>query len=317
MTHPSLAADFTPYGAPLGGSIDRILAWDFNAMKRAGEDTITRFNAAGAQIPRQNRIQASVKQLERTRSKPFQIGPGYDSNEELLAECHRTLFEMHVIASNLDSNDDSRTLRDIAVMAGGPVLPSKDTFDRSRDIQAEQLARSLFRAAGYRVDMAEPDLVLYRSGSPNLGVAVKRVTGDAQYQKRVGKAEDQLEMHNLDGFIVVNAQRFLTDAYFADRSVDLSAALFRKVSSWVRFLRPQRQLRVLAVVGIGTSFPFSTSREGDATGCLLHFHSMYVAESDDDSRLQGVHAAASSMGIAMQSSLRAVLSNASHSAAAV
>lgn len=218
--------------------------------------------------------------------------------EECLVEANRTIFEQHFIVRHIVKYPQActpTTQGKLQSMLGGQVVPVLGKYDLARDIQAELFSAAVFWAAGYQVEFTVPDLIIQKANSTQLGVAVKRVTSDRQFRKRVCEARDQLTANSLSGFIVVNAARYLPQLCFAGRSVDFSAALFRKVIEWLDYIAIYDPTnRVQAVIGIATSFKLARRSQEQVFEAMVHFHPRFVAKDDSES-IQAIHQAVGAM----------------------
>lgn len=203
------------------------------------------------------------------------LGPGDPETERALAEANRTVFEQHLITGELQPPDTSIRQK-LRLMVTGPSVSVPGRHDPARDAQAELFAGVLFYGAGFRVDSAEPDLVLSRAGE-RFGVAVKRVTSSKNFDKRLRQARNQLLSAGKRGFIVVSADQYLSEVYFRDRSANLSAVHYARISEWTDRLPldPARN-PVLAVSGISTSFRHRSGGSGQDLEFQIHFHNRFV-----------------------------------------
>jgi hypothetical protein len=296
--HPSLKATYPPGTEPLGGYREEFAAWSTEQAIKAVTYILDQLRALGVPTPPGNRLQKSCDTIASADRFHVQLGPGDPEMEEWLVEANRTIFEQHFIVRHIVNYPQActpTTRSNLQSMLGGQVVPVPGKYDRARDIQAELFSATVFWAAGYQVAFAEPDLIIQNENSTRLGVAVKRVTSDQQFYKRVCKARDQLAANSLSGFIVVNAARYLSQLYFADRSVDFSAALFHKVIEWLDYIDIHDPTnRVQAVIGIATSFKLARRSQGQVFEAMVHFHPRFVTKSDSES-IQAIHQAVGKM----------------------
>jgi hypothetical protein len=224
--------------------------------------------------------------------------------EQALAEANRTVFELFYIVSRLQPPDEP-TKRKLRVVLGGPSVPDDSRHDAARATQAEFFSAALLRAAGYAVTWGEPDLIISRDNR-QFGVAVKRVTSDEQFRRRVRQAASQLRSANLTGLVLVNAERFLARAYARDRDVNVSSVLYRKTGEWVNFIdEADLNDRILMVAGIATSFRLKRPSVGRQFDFMVHFHPHFVVEPGAE-QLEAVHRVAAGMTRAVMNDLKAM-----------
>lgn len=281
--HPSLNGQYEEGDAPLGGRLEMVGALSWADQINAASSVLERLSSLGIVPPAGNRLQNAIITLRRINRLNVQFGPSDPSTEEFVAEASRTIVEMKFIVETLQGIGG--TIEDCLItMLGGPPVPVAQRHDRARDMQAELLTAAAMVAGGYVVQFAEPDLVITGMGDMPLGVAIKRVTSDNpnQYQKRLRAARDQLKQNGLNGLIVVNATHFLSAIYFADRSVDVSAVLYREVTQWLDYIhRNDENLNVRGVIGIGTSLRYDVHTR--SFNGRLHFNPRFLVADEAES----------------------------------
>jgi len=279
ITSPTQFNDISDPGL-LGGTCGLIVGWSTSQALEAANHTLSRLQRLGVQVPAGNRLERARKSIQRIDRFHVQLGHGDQATERLLAEASRTVFEQHLIVYELQPlNPD--TIRKLQLVLTGPDIPVAGRHDPARDAQAELFAGVLFYGAGFRVDPVEPpDLMLTRNGW-RAPVAVKRVTSAKNFKKRLRQGRDQLIAARGRGFIVVNADMFLSELYYQNRSTNLSAAHYEKISEWTDGL-PLDHVRnpVLGVVGISTSFQHRRGGSGHDLAFQIHFHSRFVTWQD-------------------------------------
>jgi hypothetical protein len=163
-------------------------------------------------------------------------------------------------------------------MLRGPDLPATTGDDQGRDAQAELFTGIIFKAAGYRVDLGEPDLLI-SSRARKWGVAVKRVKKDRRFPERIRKAQRQLENQRLFGFVVVNPEMLLARWLSSGDSHEVvSKRLFERTNEWVGQIDgSQPGNRVLALMALATAF--NARRHGDRFRFTfgVYIHQQYIA----------------------------------------
>ena len=264
---------------PLGGSTQPFAAWSAEQMIGAADGGLTRLADLGVEVQSDNRLLRARDTIERCERLNVQLGPGDPRMERTLAEANKTVFEIQLALRGL-ANPTKAVRKKLRIMLRGLDVPMDMQNDHARDEQAEFVTAALFCAAGYTVDVAEPDLII-RKGARQLGVAVKRVKSDRQFQARVRKANDQLRDSKLQGLIVVNPELMLARAYYQDRTADLSRLLFDRTIEWMRYAEyadPTSPL--LGVIGLATSFRWVAGGNGRQFAVKLHFVPRLVTHED-------------------------------------
>lgn len=274
--HPSLDAEYPDGRSPLGGSRVRIAAWEEASELTLVPRTVTRLEELGIKVPPTSRLLQAKSSLERARQFHVELGPGDPETEEWLAEAKRTIAEMFIITMAL-SNRASEIGHKLREMLGGPPVPEDGAQDKARDVQAELLVAAALSAGGYWVNFAEPDLVIPDLMGIRTGVAIKRVSSkrEDQIQKRLRQARNQLRSNNIPGMIVVNSERYLANLYRANRGIDLSKALYIKITEWLDYIHQRDDsLYVRCVAGIATSIRLDRYRQ--SFNLHLHFHPKFI-----------------------------------------
>jgi hypothetical protein len=262
----------------MGGVRGVFLRWSPADCIKAADYTLERFRSLGAKVETPNRIERARDLVRQANLFNVQYDRRDRTTEFGVAEAQRTIFETFLIVKDLQP-PSAETRKKLRSILRAPEVPVLDGDDPGRDAQAELFTGAIFRAAGFHVDVGEPDLRI-RSGIRVWGVAVKRVKSDRQFSKRVRKAQQQLAGQGLYGFIVVNPEIFLARAYAQDSAADLSVILFDKTGDWVNYLEQDQTLdRVLAVVGLATSFRLVRSPK-QAFEFGLHIHYRFVTKGE-------------------------------------
>jgi hypothetical protein len=270
---------------PVGGLRGQFGGWDPTDAVKAADRALARLRELGVHVPRENRLAAARDLVKRAESLNVQLGPSDWEMEFALAEANKTIFEQHVIVSALH-DVDKPAKKKLKIMLRGDATPKLTGDDHPRDEQAELYTGALLGAAGYGVKIGEPDLLLTR-GAARFGVAVKRVKSESQYQSRILEAERQIEKQDLDGIIVINAEVHLMRLYHADRSVDYSKALFGKTDQLISYLDLEKPgSRILAVIGVATSFRRPVRRGGREFEVNMHFHPQFVITDDPAAKIE-------------------------------
>lgn len=247
-----------PGTEPLGHGVQDIGTWQGTDFSTTAKRILAIIASQGIRVPSGNRLELAYKTIVRVNCLNVQFGPSDRPMEEVVIEASRTIFEHWVIVELL--GDVVQALgSQITKMLGGPEVPRKGR-DPARDKQAELFAAALLQASGYTVEFAEPDLILSASQGESIGVAVKRLTSEANANKQLDRARRQLRANNFRGFIMVNAERLLTELYWQRRHADLGAALNAKTSEWIAYCdRRDSSFHVLGVLGLATMFRYQTS----------------------------------------------------------
>lgn len=256
-----------------GGLRTQLVAWSNADAIAAADATVTRLRELGVSVKPGNRLVAARDLISQADRFAVQYGHGSMETELAVAEANRTVFEQSLIVKRVQVHDEA-TRKRLEEMIAGPLVPT-GRWDRPRDTQLELFAAVIFWGAGFRVDWGEPDLIASRPGFA-YGIAVKRVSSDRQFRKRVREAQKQLIQHGRSGFIVVGAEPYLTRLYRAARSADLRAALFQKTGEWVDYLAVTKPDRVLGVTGLATSFRLARDGLRFWLEFQVHIHPRFV-----------------------------------------
>lgn len=278
--HPSLDSAYPDDSAPIGGKLVRVGNWGEADEVRLAARTLALLADLGIKLSANSRLPQAKADLERA----VQFGPGDPETEEWLAEAKRTIFEVSFIVRALADRAPEIMSR-LRQMLGGPAVPERGQQDKARDAQSELLVAAALSAGGYRIDFAEPDLVVPDLMGMKTGVAIKRVSSKRadQIEKRLRQARDQLVRNRLTGIIVVNAERYLAHVYQVNRGADLSAELYRKVSEWLDYIHERDQsLNVRAVAGIATSIRLNRSTQG--FDFRLHFNPKFLIGHESEAQ---------------------------------
>jgi hypothetical protein len=290
---------------PVGGLRGEFARWEPDDAITAANRALERLRALGVKVTPGNRLERARDQIAQAERLHVQLGPGDWDMEFVLAEANKTIFEQHLIVSGL-RDVDKLARKKLGIMLKGEPTPTDSSDDPPRDEQAEFFTAALLWAAGYRVDLGEPDLIITR-GNSRLGVAVKRVKSDKQFYARVTSGEKQLKRQSMFGFIVVNADRHLNRIYQENRSADLSRTLFEKTAEWIDYVDLTHSSgRVLAVIGMATSFRRISGKPGRAFDVALHFHSQFVSDDTVDPTGQ-VHVVANRMAHALATQVQQLM----------
>ena len=302
--HPSLDSHDHDGRDPLGGIRETFGAWTAEKTIAAADMTVARLRDFGISVPSNGRLPRAQAEIARAERFHVRLGTTDRAMEEALAEANRTVFELYYIVSRLQP-PNRQTTKKLRVLLGGPSVPDDSRHDPARDTQAEFFSAALLRAAGYAVTWGEPDLIITRDNR-SFGVAVKRVTSDEQFRRRVRKAAAQLRAANLTGLIIVNAERFLARAYARDRDVNVSTELYRKTGEWVNYIdESDLNDRILIVAGLATSFRLQRPSVGRQFDFMVHFHPHFVVEPGPEP-LDTVHRVAAGMTRAVINDLKAM-----------
>lgn len=258
IAHPSLGANYEPDETPLGGSRHFVFQWTNDRAIDVANNIEAKLKNYGVDIQPPNRLALAARNLDQAgRFHLFDIRFGNDM-EQRLAEANRTILEFYIICNSLLKHlpvPNKHILKRLNKMTEGTEIHIEGVHDLPRSIQAEFLTASIFWGARDNVKFEEPDLIIQNNNNMELGVAVKRVVSEKQYQRRVKDARKQLEMNKLKGFIVVNAEYFMSRMYFSNKSIDVSAELYKKVSGWYNYISDRDpEGIVLAVMALSTSF---------------------------------------------------------------
>jgi hypothetical protein len=273
MQRPSIPS--APETLHLGGGRHYFARWSSSDAQRASEWTIAQLARLGIPTGGQNRLNEAATIIRQTNLVQVQ----YDYNSDTaraVAEALKTTFEQYLIVKDLNEVD-APARKKLRLMLRGTLTPSTRD-DQGRDVQAELFAGVVFRAAGYRVDLAEPDLVISRAGG-KWGVAVKRVKNERQFTTRLRGAQEQLQRHRLYGFVVVNPE-LLLDAMLAGSLLshdDVSASLYGRIAALANLVDDSRPSnRVLAVMALATAFAPVQRSEGFRFEFGVFIHQVYL-----------------------------------------
>lgn len=281
-SHPSLDGHYPDGKGPLGGNLVRVAVWDDGAEVSLASRTLTRLAELGIRVPPSSRLPKAKEAVERAARFNVCFGPDDPATEQWIAEAKRTIIELSIITAAL-AGRASEIRRQLTDMLGGPEVPEEGRQDKARNTQAELLVAAALVAGGYAVEFAEPDLIAPELMGVRAGVAIKRITSRkaSQAEKRLREARDQLVRQNLRGIVVVNAERHLAEAYFSNRSIDLSAELFMKVTEWLDYLHGRDHLQhVMGVVGISSSIRLIRHRQ--SFDFRLHFHPKFLVAEESE-----------------------------------
>jgi hypothetical protein len=237
----------------LGGGRHALSRWGSSDALRAAEWTLARLADLGIDTAAPNRLADAVDLIRRTNAIEVQ----YDvrsSTALAVSEAIKVAFEQYLIVSKLH-HIDGVAQKKLRLMLRGDLTPAQQD-DPGRDTQTELFAGVVFRAAGYRVDIAEPDLVISK-GTGKWGVAVKRVKSERQLTARIRSAQGQLQRHRLDGFIVVNPE-LLMDQMLREARLshdELSTRLYSRIADLTNKIDgSDPSNRVLAIMALATVF---------------------------------------------------------------
>lgn len=291
-----------PFPQLLGGKRGRFDAWDHPQTIAAARYVVDRLESFGLKVPASSRLRLAMRDLERIECFDVSLGHGDLATERLVAESTRTIAELYAIVKQIQPPDALTKARLRAVLGGKPV-PTFGEHDPARDVQAELFAAVMLLGAGFQVRADEPDLMLWKAGR-EIPVAVKRITSDRNFEKRMREARDQLARTGTPGYIVVSADQFLAACYEQDTGVDFSSAHYRKLAELTDNLHLDPvDSPVLGVFAISTSFRHVRGSRRDMK-IGLHFHQRFVTFGIPE-RL----AAAEAAGAVMAESLAVAICN--------
>ena len=88
-------------------------------------------------------------------------------------------------------------------LLAGHALPQAETHAISRDTQFELYIAAVFRRAGYKVRLDEPDVILQVRGS-TVGIAAKRPKTPKKIERRLREARNQIERVGKPGIVAID-----------------------------------------------------------------------------------------------------------------
>jgi hypothetical protein len=126
----------------------------------------------------------------------------------LLAEGIRDFAELSAIVNSKTLRKKSR--KEIQIIFGGSVKPSKDNLTQSRDFQYELYLAAIFDLSGFYVLIDEPDFT-FRCEKVTYSVAAKRINSEQKIHARFSKAKSQIKKSGINGFIAFSLDRVVWD----------------------------------------------------------------------------------------------------------
>lgn len=262
------------YPQLLGGRQGTFAAWTPERTISSGTEAIARLESWGIRVPPGARLRRAVDDLRRIEQFDVRLGHGDPATERLASEATRTIYELHIILADLLA-PDQMVKRKLRKVLGGKSVPTAGDHDPARDTQAELFAAALLFGAGFGARIAEPDLLI-GVGTLNVPVAVKRMTSDTHFEKRMREALKQLTKAGKPGYIVIAADQYLERLYAIDRSADVSAAHYKKVAELVDGLRLEPETSMLlGGFGISTSCRHVPTTDR-SLALTVHFHQRFI-----------------------------------------
>lgn len=148
--------------------------------------------------------QCRISQMAIALSEDRLIQPS-EKGFPVALEGFRDILILYFAITQLDGHVDSEILRDKFRSATKDHVHPQDDLKESpgRDVQSELYVATIARKAGLNPRLEEPDILCELHGMP-LGVAVKRVKNEKQFEKRFRKAVKQIEGAGVRGVIAVD-----------------------------------------------------------------------------------------------------------------
>ena len=260
--------------------------WTDRHGLRAGAIAVSRIEQFGLHMPPGSRLVAALSRIDRaTKRGVVNVSENADFAYRL-AEAHRTVLEFYLISAALDDIPGMSRQR-LTLALGGHDLPDEDKKSTlARDAQFELLVTALIHHAGVR-DVApdEPD-VRIKAGDKWIGIAAKRVSSQAQLQKRLRHAGKQIQrQHDAGvefGIIALNLDA-VVNAVFRDFGADRARAAFDSIALISeQFVRSRRESEcVVGIQAFATIMGWQVSGRTMALGLDVITHGRWTSPASE------------------------------------
>ena len=175
----------------------------FPALRDRTSVLLDRLVSYGITVPAGSRLLRYRSELERAAVEQYSDPP-----EEVRRVWHRLLaevddFETILAALPLDPEVAGWQAKLQLALDGGVLRTDEIKHSPARDYQFELVVASVFRQAGYRVLLAEPDVVVETSIGP-FGIAAKRPRVHSKVERNIRDARHQIEDTTGAGAIAVD-----------------------------------------------------------------------------------------------------------------
>ena len=193
------------------------LRWSEDHAIAAANFALRRFRECGIAIPPGSRLPEARACISRNRERGAVQPAQYVLLSEQILEAHRSIMELYLVACALDGRTDSFATV-VPAALGGSLLARHDSTSAGRNFQFEVFTAAVLRLAGIGgVTLAEPDIRI-AAGDTHVGIAAKRIRSFAgrKREQHLHKAVEQLRLQGLGGYVFLNLDSVVSDAFLAD-----------------------------------------------------------------------------------------------------
>jgi hypothetical protein len=217
-------------------------------LRERTQEVLEFLKSEGMRLHPMSRFQQYLKQFDAmSRADGVIVPTGFD-----LRTWHRSLLELsdlHLIVNELCRPPEVMGWRKAfqQIVSGEPIPIDEVKHSRSRDIQFELVTAAMLRAAGYEIELAEPDVVV-KVQKRKYGVAAKRPRSFGNLDKVVKDADAQIGRSGHDGFIALDLSSLLNPL---DRPITASvfdSALHSTIKATDAFLTRNATLFVIWLI---------------------------------------------------------------------
>ncbi|MEO8381687.1 MAG: hypothetical protein ABI779_18645 [Acidobacteriota bacterium] len=226
----------------------RVVQTTFPELRDRTAALIERLVAYGIQVSAGSRLLRYRSELELASVEQYSDPPA-----EVRRLWHRLLAEVddfETILTVLPVEPELTGWQEKVQVAldGGVLRTDEKKHSPARDYQFELVVASVFRQAGYRVELAEPDVIVETSLGP-FGIASKRPRVESKVERNVRDARHQIEQTTGSGAIAVDVSILVNP-----NDIELEVRRFVAAVAYVAQYATNKTKKVAATVGrsVGT-----------------------------------------------------------------
>jgi len=201
-----------------------------------GEWALTVFRTLGAVPHPTSRLPKAIALFKELNKGTTWAETATDSQLNQVAEAHRTVWELFVIAYAADMRWQRAgtpfCARKVNQSLRGSETPDSETNTLARNTQFELYVAALLTLGGADLRLDEPDLLLLY-GRSYVGVAVKRMSSasPAKLESRLLEASDQIHRWTSEGYIAINIDVYLRGRKLPSNLAERDAEYDRAVAN--------------------------------------------------------------------------------------
>jgi hypothetical protein len=156
------------------------------------------------------RIGRVAERIAYARAHP-DVSKADETTSDGVAQAAREVHQLRKIVDELSRAPEVSGWLTVATrLVKGAELPEDDgARSDGRNIQFELLVAALARVAGYFVRCEEPDVIVGHPANPAFGLAVKRASSAANFEKLVKRGEVQILRSGFSGAVVIDVTRLI------------------------------------------------------------------------------------------------------------